>query len=230
MRAMILKAQGQPLEEAELPDPTPKPGQLLIRVSACGVCRTDLHVVDGDLTEPELPIIPGHQIVGRVVEAGEGRAEFSPGDRVGVPWLGWSCGECKFCRTGRENLCKEARYTGYQIYGYHTYYPKHRYSCIFPAKAGPIPSPTLVGLIDGWEDFLLLHELGRISRSLEKAGKQEQAAKVRQAMNELIGEKNAILGWSFVSSISFVSPRVSGDDRDIRAAKKRVLEMLAGAE
>lgn len=117
MRAMILKAQGQPLEETELPDPTPKPGQVLIKVNTCGVCRTDLHVVDGDLTEPELPIIPGHQIVGRVVEAGEGVAGFSPGDRVGVPWLGWSCGECEFCKSGRENLCKEARYTGYHIHG-----------------------------------------------------------------------------------------------------------------
>lgn len=117
MRAMILKAQRQPLEETELPDPTPKPGQVLIKVNTCGVCRTDLHVVDGDLTEPELPIIPGHQIVGRVVEAGAGVTGFSPGDRVGVPWLGWSCGKCKFCKTGRENLCEEARYTGYQIHG-----------------------------------------------------------------------------------------------------------------
>jgi propanol-preferring alcohol dehydrogenase len=117
MRAMILKAQGQPLEETELPDPTPKPGQVLIKVNTCGVCRTDLHVVDGDLTEPELPIIPGHQIVGRVVEAGAGVTGFSPEDRVGVPWLGWSCGKCKFCKTGRENLCEEARYTGYQIHG-----------------------------------------------------------------------------------------------------------------
>jgi len=117
MRAMILKAPGQPLQEAELPDPAPEPGQLLIRVHACGVCRTDLHVVDGDLTEPELPIVPGHQIVGTVVEVGRGSSQYRMGDRVGVPWLGWSCGRCDFCKTRRENLCDQARYTGYQING-----------------------------------------------------------------------------------------------------------------
>jgi len=117
MQAMILKAPGQPLQEAELPDPAPKPGQLLIRVHACGVCRTDLHVVDGDLTEPELPVVPGHQIVGTVVDVGKGTNRYSPGDRVGVPWLGWSCGQCDFCKTRRENLCDQARYTGYQING-----------------------------------------------------------------------------------------------------------------
>jgi len=117
MRAMILKAPGQPLQEAELPDPAPEAGQLLIRVHACGVCRTDLHVVDGDLTEPELPVVPGHQIVGTVVDVGKGTNRYSPGDRVGVPWLGWSCGQCDFCKTGRENLCDQARYTGYQING-----------------------------------------------------------------------------------------------------------------
>ncbi|MFQ5759198.1 MAG: zinc-dependent alcohol dehydrogenase family protein [Candidatus Bathyarchaeia archaeon] len=117
MQAMILKAPGQPLQEAELPAPAPEPGQLLIRVHACGVCRTDLHVVDGDLTEPELPVVPGHQIVGTVVEVGRGSSQYRMGDRVGVPWLGWSCGRCDFCKTGRENLCDQARYTGYQING-----------------------------------------------------------------------------------------------------------------
>jgi len=114
---MILKAPGQPLQEVELPDPAPKPGQLLIRVHACGVCRTDLHVVDGDLTEPELPIVPGHQIVGTVVDVGQGSSQYRVGDRVGVPWLGWTCGRCDFCKTRRENLCDQARYTGYQING-----------------------------------------------------------------------------------------------------------------
>jgi len=89
----------------------------LIQVHACGVCRTDLHVVDGDLTEPELPIVPGHQIVGTVVEVGRGSSQYRVGDRLGVPWLGWSCGRCDFCRTRRENLCDQARYTGYQING-----------------------------------------------------------------------------------------------------------------
>lgn len=114
---MILKEQRQPLVLAEAPDPVPEPGQLLLRVHTCGVCRTDLHVVDGDLTEPNLPLIPGHQIIGSVIDAGQGSGRFSPGDKVGVPWLGGSCGRCDFCLTGRENLCEHAQYTGYQING-----------------------------------------------------------------------------------------------------------------
>lgn len=117
MRAMILKGQRQPLEEVDLSDPRPEAGQLLIRVHACGICRTDLHIVDGELPEPKLPLVPGHQIVGIVEEAGSKTGRFSPGDRVGVPWLGWSCGKCDFCRKGQENLCDQARYTGYQIDG-----------------------------------------------------------------------------------------------------------------
>jgi len=117
MRAMILEKPRQPLVAVDLPVPTPGPGQLLIRVHACGVCRTDLHVVDGELTEPKLPLIPGHQIVGTVKATGEGAARFSKGDRVGVPWLGGSCGHCRFCQSGRENLCDESHYTGYQIDG-----------------------------------------------------------------------------------------------------------------
>jgi propanol-preferring alcohol dehydrogenase len=114
---MVLERQRQPLRAAELPDPLPAPGRLLLAVSACGVCRTDLHIVDGELTEPKLPLVLGHQIVGRVVEAGEGAARFGVGDRVGVPWLGWTCGECRYCLSGRENLCDRARFTGYDIDG-----------------------------------------------------------------------------------------------------------------
>ncbi|MCP4581992.1 MAG: zinc-dependent alcohol dehydrogenase family protein [candidate division Zixibacteria bacterium] len=117
MLAMILNKPKQPLQLVRLPDPTPGPGQVLLKVRACGVCRTDLHVVDGDLVEPNLPIIPGHQIVGTVMEVGENTANFSPGQRVGVPWLGWSCGWCGYCLSGGENLCDSARYTGYQING-----------------------------------------------------------------------------------------------------------------
>jgi propanol-preferring alcohol dehydrogenase len=117
MRAMVLERQGEPLRPAELPDPRPGPGQVLVAVAACGVCRTDLHIVDGDLTEPKLPLVPGHQIVGTVAEAGDGAKRFSPGDRVGVPWLGWACGECRYCRGGRENLCDRARFTGYDVDG-----------------------------------------------------------------------------------------------------------------
>jgi propanol-preferring alcohol dehydrogenase len=97
--------------------PTPGPGQVLIRVHACAVCRTDLHVVDGDLTEPKLPLVPGHEIVGSVATLGPGVDRFAVGDRVGVPWLGWTCGECEFCRSNHENLCAQARFTGYQIDG-----------------------------------------------------------------------------------------------------------------
>jgi len=113
MRAMVLDAPRRPLREADLPQPTPAPGEVRLRVRACGVCRTDLHVVDGELPGPKLPLVPGHQIVGTVEQAGEGVTGLSPGQRVGVPWLGWTCGACRFCRAGRENLCGAARFTGY---------------------------------------------------------------------------------------------------------------------
>jgi propanol-preferring alcohol dehydrogenase len=108
---MVLDAAGTPLREADLPVPEPGPGELLLEVAACGVCRTDLHIVDGELTEPTLPLVPGHQIVARVSGGGE---RFAAGDRVGVPWLGWTDGTCRYCRSGRENLCDQARFTGYQ--------------------------------------------------------------------------------------------------------------------
>lgn len=117
MKAMVLERQQQPLMMKELPDPQPGPGEVLLKVHACGVCRTDLHVLDGDLPEPTLPLIMGHQIVGTVLEVGEGVLGMAVGDRLGVPWLGGSCGECGYCRTGCENLCEEARYTGYQLNG-----------------------------------------------------------------------------------------------------------------
>ena len=111
---MVLDAQRTALREAELAAPEPGAGEVLLEVSCCGVCRTDLHVVDGELTEPKLPLVPGHQIVGRVVAGGPGAERFAAGDRVGVPWLGWTCGECRYCLSGRENLCPRARFTGYQ--------------------------------------------------------------------------------------------------------------------
>ena len=117
MRAMVLRQPGQPLELTELPVLEPGPGQIQIRVAACGVCRTDLHVVDGELSQPKLPLVPGHEVVGRVTALGDGVGRFAVEDRVGVPWLGWTCGECAFCRSGRENLCADARFTGYQIDG-----------------------------------------------------------------------------------------------------------------
>jgi len=110
----VLAAPGEALRESELPAPEPGPGQVSVAVSACGVCRTDLHVVDGELPDPKLPLVPGHQVVGRVVAGGE---RFAAGDRVGIPWLGWTCGECRYCVSGRENLCDRARFTGYQLDG-----------------------------------------------------------------------------------------------------------------
>lgn len=117
MRVMVLERQGQPLRLEQLPVPEPGPGQVLLRVQACGVCRTDLHVVDGDLREPKLPLVPGHQIVGTVAAVGADVTGLAAGDRIGVPWLGGSCGACAYCAAGRENLCDEARYTGYQLDG-----------------------------------------------------------------------------------------------------------------
>ena len=117
MRAMVLHRPGEALRLESRPVPRPGPGQILIRVEACGVCRTDLHLIDGELPEPRLPIVPGHEIVGRVVLTGDGVAGFQAGQRVGVPWLGWTCGTCRYCTSGRENLCDTARFTGYQIDG-----------------------------------------------------------------------------------------------------------------
>jgi alcohol dehydrogenase, propanol-preferring len=117
MRAMLLEHARHTLEAAEVAEPEPGFGQVLISVAACGVCRTDLHILDGELSEPKLPLIPGHQIVGTVSAVGEGAERFLPGERVGVPWLGWTCGECRYCKSGRENLCERARFTGYNIDG-----------------------------------------------------------------------------------------------------------------
>ncbi len=117
MRAMVLDEPGKPLTERELPDPVPGKGQVLIEVSACAVCRTDLHIFDGELTEPKLPLVPGHMIVGRVAGGGEGAVRFADGDRIGVPWLGWTDGTCRYCRSGRENLCVQGKFTGYDVDG-----------------------------------------------------------------------------------------------------------------
>ncbi|QGZ57228.1 zinc-dependent alcohol dehydrogenase family protein [Paraburkholderia acidiphila] len=117
MRAMVFDGERARLREADLPDPAPGAGELLIDVRACGVCRTDLHVVDGDLGHPKKPVIPGHEIVGTVAALGAGVTGFAPGDRVGVPWLGHTCGHCRFCAEGRENLCDAPGFTGYTIDG-----------------------------------------------------------------------------------------------------------------
>jgi len=117
MRAMVLEKPRQPLVQRDVPKPNPEAGQLLVRVATCAVCRTDLHVVDGELPDPKLPLILGHQIAGRIEEIGGGVKGFSVGDRVGIPWLGWTDGDCVYCRSNRENLCNRARFTGYTIDG-----------------------------------------------------------------------------------------------------------------
>ena len=136
MRAMILERPGKPLGAAEVPVPEPGAGQLLLRVRCCAVCRTDLHVVDGELPDPRLPLIPGHQIVGVVERVGECEDGFAVGDRVGVPWLGWTDGECRYCLSGRENLCENARFTGYQIDGGYAEYAVAEARFCFPIPDG----------------------------------------------------------------------------------------------
>ena len=114
---MLLEAPHQPLRAVDIPAPEPQATQVLVKVSACAVCRTDLHVVDGELPNPKVPLVPGHEIVGVIVKKGKDVHCFKAGDRVGIPWLGWTCGECEFCRSGRENLCDRARFTGYTLDG-----------------------------------------------------------------------------------------------------------------
>jgi len=152
MRAMQLDAPRQPLQFRDLPIPVPAPGQVLIRTRACGVCRTDLHVVDGDLTQGKLPIIPGHEIVGEVVELGPGTTGLASGQRVGVPWLGYTCGQCRYCRAGHENLCDRARFTGYHLDGGYAEYVVADARYCFPlpeaysdAQAAPLLCAGLIG-------------------------------------------------------------------------------------
>ena len=152
MRAMVLDAAGRPLEARRIARPEPAPGQVLVKVGACGVCRTDLHVVDGELTEPQLPIVPGHEVVGRVVEVGKDVEDLRAGGRVGIPWLGWTCGRCRFCRSGLENLCETARFTGYQIDGGYAEYAVADARYCFPisdaygdSEAAPLLCAGLIG-------------------------------------------------------------------------------------
>ena len=136
MRAMVLDVPGEPLRVAEMPVPEPVEGQVLLRVHCCAVCRTDLHVVDGELPDPRLPLVPGHQIVGTVEKLGERTDSFTLGERVGVPWLGWTDGECRYCLSGRENLCENARFTGYQIDGGYAEYTVADARFCFPIPEG----------------------------------------------------------------------------------------------
>ena len=152
MRAMVLHEAGTPLRLEERVVPAPGAGQVLVRVRACGVCRTDLHVVDGELPDPKLPLIPGHEVVGQVAALGRGVDRFEAGQRVGIPWLGWTCGTCRFCEAGRENLCEHARFTGYTLDGGYADYALVDARYAFPihgpysdAEAAPLLCAGLIG-------------------------------------------------------------------------------------
>ncbi len=164
MRVELLRQVKEPLAAAELPLPQPGAGEILVKVSACAVCRTDLHIVDGELPRPKLPLVPGHEIIGRVVEKGEGVERFAIGARVGVPWLGSTCGVCAFCLSGRENLCDRALFTGYQRDGGYAEFTlaDQRYAFAVPEALGDVEAAPLMcaGLI-GY-------------RSLKMAGKAER--------------------------------------------------------
>jgi propanol-preferring alcohol dehydrogenase len=149
---MVLNRQREALREEDVPQPSPGSGQVLVRIGACAVCRTDLHVLDGDLKNPKLPLILGHEIVGEVAELGPGAARFKLGDRVGIPWLGWTCGHCRYCLSGRENLCEKARFTGYTLDGGYAEFTVADERFCFPlpssysdAAAAPLLCAGLIG-------------------------------------------------------------------------------------
>src|SRR5215203_704383 len=165
MHAMVLDALGKPLHAADVRTPRPGVTQVLIRVRACGVCRTDLHVVDGELPDPKLPLIPGHQIVGTVVETGESIDRFASGDRVGVPWLGSTCGTCRYCKSGRENLCDYALFTGYQVDGGYAEYTVADHRFCFPIPDGYPDlqaAPLLCAGLIGYRSLVLAGDAERL--------------------------------------------------------------------
>lgn len=162
---MVLDKPGRPLQLREVPKPKPGRGQLLVRVSTCGICRTDLHVVDGELPDPKLPLILGHQIVGRVEEIGDENSNFSIGDRVGIPWLGWTDGDCAYCRSGRENLCDNARFTGYTIDGGYAEFTVAdlRYCFHLPERYDDVEvAPLLCAGLIGYRSYLKTGEARRL--------------------------------------------------------------------
>jgi propanol-preferring alcohol dehydrogenase len=161
MHAMVLQKPGTSLVYRKLPVPKPGPDQVLIKVRACGVCRTDLHVVDGELPDPKLPIIPGHEIVGSVVETGTKADSFRIGDRIGVPWVGYTCGECLYCRTGRENLCDRPKFTGYTLDGGYAEYAvaDRRYCFSLPESySDTAVAPLLCAGLIGYRSYRMAGE------------------------------------------------------------------------
>ena len=164
MRAMLLDAPGRPLRPAELPVPEPGPGEVLVRVQACGVCRTDLHLVDGELPDPKLPVVPGHEIVGEVAALGPGVEGLALGRRVGVPWLGRTCGACRFCRSDRENLCDAALFTGYTRNGGYAEFTVADARYCFPLPDGdPVAqAPLLCAGLIGFRAYRMAGEGKRL--------------------------------------------------------------------
>ena len=166
MTAMAFDRPGAPLQRVERTVPAPRPGHILLRVSACGICRTDVHVIDGDLPQPKAHVIPGHEIIGRVVTIGAGVDGFKIGDRVGIPWLGSTCGRCEFCRSGQENLCNRPRFTGYTLDGGYAEYASAdaAYAFAIPpqysdAEAAPLMCAGLIGY-RSWKQVSEARRLG----------------------------------------------------------------------
>jgi alcohol dehydrogenase, propanol-preferring len=180
LRAMVLERPRTPLVMRERPVPSPAAGEILVKVAACGVCRTDLHVVDGELPHPRLPIVPGHEIVGRVAAMGEGVAGFAIGERVGIPWLGYTCGVCPYCRTGRENLCDRPLFTGYTRdggYATHTV-ADARYCFPLPERGEDAEiAPFLCAGLIGWRSY----------RMAGAEGEQPQRAEANEAPLTALG-------------------------------------------
>jgi alcohol dehydrogenase, propanol-preferring len=161
MRAMVLERPGLPLAMRERPTPTLAPGEVLVEIAACGVCRTDLHVVDGELPDPKLPVVPGHEIVGRVAAMGAGVADLAEGERVGIPWLGHTCGHCEYCRSARENLCDAPLFTGYtRDGGYATHVVADARYCFALPEQGEDAAlaPLLCAGLIGWRSYRMAGE------------------------------------------------------------------------
>jgi propanol-preferring alcohol dehydrogenase len=161
MRAMVLEEAGTPLQLKEVPVPSPNPDQILLKVQTCGVCRTDLHILDGELQNPKLPLIMGHQIVGSVVEIGENVERIQPGDRIGIPWLGYTDGTCKYCQRNQENLCDHARFTGYTLDGGFAQYTvaDQRYCFSLPESYSDLEvAPLLCAGLIGFRTYRLAGE------------------------------------------------------------------------
>lgn len=185
MRAMLLETTGEPLQLRDIPLPEPAQGQVLIRISACGVCRTDLHIIDDELKDPKLPLVPGHQIVGEVNELGPGVKDLEVGQRVGVPWLGRTCNTCKFCTSGRENLCVDPGFTGYQLDGGYAEYTVANAQYCFPlpdsypdVQAAPLLCAGLIGYrslrLAGQAQRLGLYGFGAAAHIIIQVARHEQ--------------------------------------------------------